>query len=327
MRFGVSTVHLTQERVALILTALIATSLLFALPGFGTTANLLGLLRSVSVLGILGIGMSVVIIGRGIDLSMVATMAISVAWYLELADRGHSPAAALTLGLGSAVLIGCANGLLIAYAEVPALFATLAMGILVYGIGRSDLLDQDLIQLPDSLSALARLGNAHIGPIPIEIVLFAALTVCVSAGLKLTKIGRFIYLMGDNMAAARITGVPTRPLVVGQYVFSSVIAFVAGIVTTASLHSMNTRIVNSTLLYDSILVVVIGGIGLSGGKGGMSNVLVGTLLIGILLNGMTILDISDTVQNVLKAVVLLTAILVDSLLNPRDEQTAQQGDI
>jgi ribose transport system permease protein len=201
------------------------------------------------------------------------------------------------------------------------------MGILVYGIGRSDLLDQDLIQLPDSLSALARLGNAHIGPIPIEIVLFAALTVCVSAGLKLTKIGRFIYLMGDNMAAARITGVPTRPLVVGQYVFSSVIAFVAGIVTTASLHSMNTRIVNSTLLYDSILVVVIGGIGLSGGKGGMSNVLVGTLLIGILLNGMTILDISDTVQNVLKAVVLLTAILVDSLLNPRDEQTAQQGDI
>jgi ribose transport system permease protein len=85
--------------------------------------------------------------------------------------------------------------------------------------------------------------------------------------------------------------------------------------------------VNSNLLYDVILVVVIGGIGLSGGKGGMRNVVVGALLIGIMQNAMTILDYSNIEQNLIKAVVLLVAIIVDSLLNPRDEQTAQQGDI
>jgi ribose transport system permease protein len=85
--------------------------------------------------------------------------------------------------------------------------------------------------------------------------------------------------------------------------------------------------VNSTLLYDIILVVVIGGIGLSGGKGGMRNVIVGALLIGIMLNAMTIIDIPHIYQNLIKATILLAAIIVDSLLNPRDEQTAQQGDI
>jgi ribose transport system permease protein len=86
-------------------------------------------------------------------------------------------------------------------------------------------------------------------------------------------------------------------------------------------------VVNSTLLYDIVLVAVIGGIGLSGGKGGVRNVLVGAALIGILLNAMTILDISVLYQNLIKSTILLFAIIVDGLVNPRDEQTAQQGDI
>jgi ribose transport system permease protein len=90
---------------------------------------------------------------------------------------------------------------------------------------------------------------------------------------------------------------------------------------------MNTRLAISTYVYDVILVVVLGGIGLSGGKGGIRNVIVGTLLIGVLLNGMTIMDIQYTVQNVIKGAILLTAIVIDTILNPRDEQTAQQGDI
>ena len=85
--------------------------------------------------------------------------------------------------------------------------------------------------------------------------------------------------------------------------------------------------VNSTLLYDIVLVAVIGGIGLSGGKGGMRNVIVGALLIGIMLNAMTILDIPNIYQNLIKSTILLAAIIMDGLLNPRDEQTAQQGDI
>jgi ribose transport system permease protein len=98
-------------------------------------------------------------------------------------------------------------------------------------------------------------------------------------------------------------------------------------VLAASVNSMPTRIFNSTLIYDVILVVVLGGIGLSGGRGGVLNVLIGTLLIGTMLNGMTIMDVSYSGQNLVKGVVLLMAVIMDSLLNPRNEETAQQGDI
>ena len=133
--------------------------------------------------------------------------------------------------------------------------------------------------------------------------------------------------MGDNPLSARVAGIPTRPMMLLQYALSGLVAFLAGLVTAAVVNSMSTRVVNSTLVYDVILVAVIGGIGLSGGKGGVRNVIVGTLLIGILLNGMTILDMPYTAQNIVKGLILLGAIVVDSILNPRDEQTAQQGDI
>lgn len=95
----------------------------------------------------------------------------------------------------------------------------------------------------------------------------------------------------------------------------------------ASIDSMPTRIYNSTMIYDVILVVVLGGIGLSGGRGGVVNVVIGTALIGTLLNGMTIMDVSYSAQNLIKGLILLIAILIDSFLNPRNEETAQQGDI
>ena len=99
------------------------------------------------------------------------------------------------------------------------------------------------------------------------------------------------------------------------------------VVTSTSAQAMNTRVVNSNMIYDVILVVVLGGVGLSGGRGNVRNVIVGTLLIGVLMNGMTIMDIQYTVQNVIKSLILLLAIVADSILNPRDEQTGQQGDI
>jgi ribose transport system permease protein len=115
--------------------------------------------------------------------------------------------------------------------------------------------------------------------------------------------------------------------VVLQYVRSAFLSFIAGLLTAASLQSINTRVVNSNLLYDIVLVAVIGGIGLSGGKGGVRNVLVGAVMIGILLNVMTIAGISLLFQNLIKAIILLVAIIFDGVLNPRDEQTTQQGDL
>ena len=147
------------------------------------------------------------------------------------------------------------------------------------------------------------------------------------AFLRFTKQGRFIYALGDNFAAARISGAPVRPVVVLQYAVSATVAYLAGLITATAVNSMNTAVVNSSMIYDIILVVVLGGVGLSGGRGGIRNVIVGTLLIGILLNGMTIMNIQYTLQNVIRGLILLIAIVIDSVVNPRDEQTAQQGDI
>src|SRR6218665_2885350 len=127
--------------------------------------------------------------------------------------------------------------------------------------------------------------------------------------------------------AARAPGLPPRPMVLLEYMLAALIGLFAGVVMAASINSMPTRIFNSTMIYDVVLVVVLGGIGLSGGRGGVFNVVIGTLLIGTMLNGMTIMDLSYSVQNIIKGVLLLVAILIDSMLNPRNEETAQQGDI
>jgi ribose transport system permease protein len=319
--------RLSQEQIVFALAMLLCAVFAVALPGFLTAANLLNLVRSVSILGILGVAMGLVVIGRGIDLSLVALMAISVAWSLQLATAGMALPLALALGLGFSLVTGTVTGVLVAYVEIPAIFATLAMGTLIYGFGRYFLFDLDVIYLPEGAQALAWLGQGTLLGVPVPIYLFAAVCLAAHLFLRCTRQGRYLRAVGDNLAAARITGVPARPIVVLQYLLSSLIGFVAGLVTAASVASMNTRVANSTYVYDVILVVVLGGIGLSGGKGGIRNVIVGTLLIGVLLNGMTILDIQYTVQNVIKGVILLTAIVIDTLLNPRDEQTAQQGDI
>ncbi|MFL4555211.1 ABC transporter permease [Yersinia kristensenii] len=316
-----------QGIIVLVLSITIFIVFAFFLPRFLSTDNLVNLVRSVTLLGILAVAMGMIVIGRGIDLSLISVMAMSTAWLLHMLNQQMSLAVALPLTLLAVIAIGMVNGLLIAYAEIPALFATLATGILVYGVGRSQLISQDVIYLPKSQHTIAALGEATLGPVPLEIVLFLVLAALMALLLRFFKYGRYLYLMGDNLQAARNIGIPVRPLITLQYTVSALVAFIAGLVIVASLHSINTRIINSTLLYDVILVVVVGGIGLSGGKGGMRNVIYGTLLIGLLINGLTILDISDLYQNLIKASFLLIALIIDGVINPRDEQTEQQGDI
>ena len=201
------------------------------------------------------------------------------------------------------------------------------MGSIVYGIGRTFFFQIDVQNAPVGYSWFNFLGSGRVGGIPVIVLAFAAMALVMFALLRETRFGRFVYATGDNPLAARITGIPTRVLMVAQYILSGLIAYFAGIVMAAAISGMNTRIYNSTMIYDVLLVVVLGGIGLSGGRGGVRNVLVGTMLVGILLNGMTILDIGYTAQNLIKSIILLGAIVIDTLINPRDEQTAQQGDI
>lgn len=323
---GIGWSSLNQERIVLVLAVLLFAVAAIGLPGFLAPDNLIAIVRSVSVLGILAFGMAIVIIGRGIDLSMVAIMAMSVAWYLQLLNGGMSDGLAFLLVLAAVIGIGVLNGVLVAYADVPAIFVTLASGSFVFGYVRSQLITQDAVVVPQG-HWIEMFGGVRYFDIPVEVFIFAGLAVLTFLFLRFTKWGRFIYYEGDNPMAARNIGIPVRPMQVLRYVLAALISFIAGLLTAASLHSINTRIVNSNLLYDIVLVAVIGGIGLSGGRGGVRNVLVGAALIGILLNAMTIVDIPTLYQNLIKAAILLGAIIIDGILNPRDEQTAQQGDI
>jgi ribose transport system permease protein len=318
---------MTQERIVLVFALILLTGFTLFLPGFSDMANILALIRSVSVLGILGVAMALVVIGRGIDLSLVSVMAISLAWSFDLIAKGMPLAAGLAIGLAFSVTVGFINGILIAVVEIPAVFATLAMGTLIYGLGRYALIDLDVIYLRGAGASIAWIGAGTVGAVPVPVIFFAVVCAIAALFLRYAKAGRFIRAIGDNYQTSRITGLPVRPIIVMQYVLSAIIGFIAGLVTTTSVASMNTRLALSTFVYDIILVVVLGGIGLSGGRGGIRNVVVGTLLIGMLTNGMTIMDVQYTVQNVIKSMILLAAIVADTIINPRDEQISQQGDI
>jgi ribose transport system permease protein len=318
--------RLNQEGIVLAIAVVLFVAASVGLPGFFAADNLVSIVRSVSVLGILALGMAIVIIGRGIDLSAVAIMAMSVAWYLQLLNNGTGDGVAFAYVVAGVLAIGILNGFLVAYADVPAIFVTLASGSFVFGYVRSQLITQDAVPVPPG-HWVELLGGLRYLDVPVEVFIFAALAFLMFLFLRYTKWGRYVYYAGDNPVGARNIGIPVRPMLVLRYVISALVAFIAGLLTAASLHSINTRVVNSTLLYDIVLIAVIGGIGLSGGKGGVRNVLFGAALIGILLNAMTIIDIPLLYQNLIKAAILLGAIVVDGIINPRDEQTAQQGDI
>jgi ribose transport system permease protein len=317
----------SQQTIVFALFVVLFVGFAILLPGFARIDNLLTLLQSVAILGILGLGMAVVVIGRGIDISMIATLAVPSGLLLQMVANGVSLPVASAAALGIGLAFGLINGWLIAYAEVPSLFTTLASGLFLAGMGQAVLFQLDVVQWPAALDTMAWFGRGTLAGLPMPVVMFAVSAGLLALFLKRLRAGAFIFAIGDNPFAARVTGLPTRPIVVLEYVLSALIGVFAGVVMAASVNSMPTRIFNSTMIYDVVLVVVLGGIGLSGGRGGVINVVIGTLLIGTMLNGMTILDMSYSVQNIVKGVVLLAAILIDSILNPRNEETAQQGDI
>ena len=322
-----------QELIILIVTVVIFAGFSAFLDKFFSTGNLLTLMRSVSILGILSIAMAVVVISKGIDLSLIATLAVGTALASVLSSGDVLPL--IDLPFIYAVLIGliftsilCAiTGILVAYWDMASVFVTLAMAGVIYGLGRTLFIGDELNYLPEDALWLEYLGRGQLFGVPMPIICFLSLALLMHLLLTKTTFGKFVYSIGDSGLAARTAGVPVRPILVMIFIIAGLVAYFAGLLTAGAISSINTRMVSGSMIYDVLLVVVVGGIGLSGGKGGMHNVILGTLLIGTLLNGMVIMDISFIVQNLIKGIILLLAIMTDTILNPRDEQTTQQGDI
>ena len=297
-----------------------------ALKGFMTVGNLLALARNISILGVLALGMAIVVIARGLDLSQVASMAVASAIAILLMNAGTATPLALVAGLGIAIAVGLLNGWLISVVEMPALLTTLASGLAVLGITRTTAVQHFIVNLAPGHDDFLRLGGNLLGGIPVSLVIFALVAVAVHLLLSRTVLGRFIYAHGDNPDAARLSGLPTRPLTMIEYALCAGIGYIGGVVMIAQTALMHLQVVESTLIFDVIMVVVLGGVSLTGGRGNVLSVIVGTLLIGVLLNGMTIMDLDVQTQNIVKGLVLLVAIVLDSILHPRDEETSKQGD-
>ena len=322
-----------QELIILIVTVVIFAGFSVFLDKFFSTGNLLTLMRSVSILGILSIAMAVVVISKGIDLSLIATLAVGTALASVLSSGDVLPSIdlpfiyAVILGFIFTAILCAMTGILVAYWDMASVFVTLAMAGVIYGLGRTLFIRDELNYLPEDAAWLEYLGRGQLFGVPMPIICFLMLATIMHLLLTKTTFGKFVYSIGDSGLAARTAGVPVRPILVMIFILAGTVAYFAGLLTAGAISSINTRMVAGSMIYDVLLVVVVGGIGLSGEKGGMHNVILGTLLIGTLLNGMVIMDISFIVQNLIKGIILLLAIMTDTILNPRDEQTTQQGDI
>ena len=184
--------QLTQQNV--VFAIFVALFALFAafLPGFLNADNMLTLLQNVAVLGILGLGMGIVVIGRGIDISLVASLAVPPGLVLQMVQNGHSVPTALLAALGLSLIFGVVNGWLIAYAEVPSLFTTLASGLFLAGLGQVAFFQLDVVQWSPALNGLSWLGQGTLAGVPMPVIMFGAASLAVALFLRWTRRGGFL---------------------------------------------------------------------------------------------------------------------------------------
>lgn len=317
------------DQVHIVAGLVVILSAVFALilPGFASPNNLADAVASIAPLGILGLAMAIVIIGGGLDLSLIVIALTSAGITLTVAGTGAPLVIAILTGIGSAMAIGLLNGLLVAYLEVPALFATIATALMVYGVDRLTLLRNENTEVPAEARPLFDFLSSRLLGVSMGVFVFAGAAVVLHLALTRTVPGRFLYAKGDNPGAARLAGIPVRPMTLATFVAAAAFAAVAGLVIVSQGNGLNSASGFSSLVYDVITVAVIGGISLAGGRGRVAGVVWGALLVGVLLNGMTLMNLNVDQQTFLKAGVLLMALVIDALLHPRALEQFKLGDL
>lgn len=279
----------------------------FLSPRFLTVPNLVNVLRQVSIVGILAIGMTFVILTRGIDLSVGSILGIAVVMFAASMDsRGMT--VAIPLGLGAAVLVGLANGIGIAYAGLPAFIMTLGMLSFVRGLA---FIKTGGTPVPILSEDFYSLGNGYIAGIPIPALILFAVLLTSAFVLGMTPFGRSVYAIGSNEEAARLSGVPVRLYKTLVYVISGLLSGLAGLVYASQL-SIGTPIAGQGYELDAIAAVVVGGTSLFGGKGSVGGTFLGTLIIGVLANILNLTGVDPFVQQLFKGALIIAAVFIMS---------------
>ncbi|MEW6179855.1 MAG: ribose ABC transporter permease [Chloroflexota bacterium] len=279
---------------------------------FLTSANLINILRQATINGIISVGMTLVILTGGIDLSVGSVLALSVTIGASLMKQGHPAGTGVLAALVIGTLLGIVNGLMISRAKIPPFIATLGMLTVARGLTLMYTQGQPITGLP---AAFRWIGTGLVGGIPVPIILTLVVFAAGWVFLTRTKYGAQIYLMGDNPTAARLAGVPIETMTVLVYALSGFFAALAGLVLVARLDSAQP-IIGQGYEFNAIAAVVVGGTSFAGGEGGLGGTLLGTLLIETLNNGLNLLNVSPLWEQVVKGVVIALALLLHKVFSP-----------
>lgn len=281
-------------------------------PNFFTLNNLFNILQQTSVNAIMAVGMTLVILTSGIDLSVGSLLALTgaVAASLVGAEVNALVAAIGALALGAA--IGGITGIIVAKGRVQAFIATLVMMLLLRGITMV-YTDGSPIStgFSDNSDLFGWLGIGRPLGVPTPVWLMAIVFLAAWFMLQHTRLGRYIYALGGNEAATRLSGISVNKIKIAVYALCGMLAALAGIIEVARLSSAQPTAGTGYEL-DAIAAVVLGGTSLAGGRGRIMGTLIGALILGFLNNGLNLLGVSSYYQMIVKAAVILLAVLVDN---------------
>jgi inositol transport system permease protein len=293
--------------LAIALAALMA-GLSLLRPNFLNLANLVNLLRQISINGILAIGVTYVLLTGGVDLSLGSVVALSGVVAASFAHPGQYLALVpVFLGIAAGAVCGAANGAVVTRGRVAPFIATLGMMTAARGLA---LLLSRGMPVSNLSASFTRLGGGSLLSVPVPILIFAAVAFLSWVFLSQTRLGRYIYAVGGNENAALASGLHVRSVKMAAYTLCGSLAGLAGVVLSARI---TTGQPNAGIGYelDAIAAVVIGGTSLNGGTGGVGGAILGALLIGVINNGLDLLNVSSYYQQLVKGLIIVGAVWLD----------------
>lgn len=296
-----------------VLIALIAGTLTAVDPGFASVSNLLNMLRQASLLFLITSGLTLVIIGGGLDLSVGANLTLSACLAAAAIKTTGNPWYGVAVAISAGTLIGYANGLMINRLQLPPFLATFGMLWVAQGIAYWFMAGQTIYGMPMSFRYF---GTGFFLGVPLPI--WITLVVCLACSILLhrTTFGREAYFMGANQTAALLSGVPVERRRLLLYVLSGLTAGIASLVYLARLNAAEPGI-GEPLLLPAIAAVLVGGTSLFGGNGNIVGTVLGAILLTIIVNGLNLLNVAATWHPFVNGAVVLVAIIADLVISRR----------
>jgi ribose transport system permease protein len=277
---------------------------------FLTVRNLMNVARQVSMLGIASVGMMFVILTGGIDLSVGAVMSfVNVVCAYLMVKMGFHPLTAVFCSIALAALAGYVSGVFITVIGVPPFISTLAFMNILNGTAFIISRGMPIFGYPREFNVL---GQGYVSFVPIPVIIMIAVMLLGAFILNKTYFGRYFYAIGGNEMASNLSGINVGRTIRMIYMLSSVFAALAGIIMLSRLSS-GVATTGAGFEFQVITAVVLGGVSINGGSGKIFGVLMGVLIIGVLSNGLILLNLNEYVQKVLQGIVLMGAVSVDCI--------------